>query len=285
MDANKPTEQRKNQTLHGVRSSFGLIWSLMDGFAIALLACLPVLSFAYYRTLLQAWPHLTIFDLLTFAYNPSRGFPLIWFVCPIITMILLARIWKMRDDYNVASRMRSRTRIWLAQVSDIAAVSALCAIIIHLSLLAIGAIFIGVPSNVGDPVSIGAQFTGGQTLDKFSFSGAAALMLIYAFLALVVSNSLFFLLHSVLKTIPAFFITVVLGYPEVHNSSAFVHDIVSTYGGSLNAVNPLSYLYETASVFYPSWLPGASHALWFLVVATVIFLGLGWVRVGRKEFR
>lgn len=256
----------------------------MDSTACYLVALLPLLSLGYCFSFRVTWPGASVFDLFSMAYSASNGLPLIWFVCPLITMLVLSRLWKLRLRCDVAVRGGSRSRMWLACIGDVLVASFACAAVVHLSLLVEGFALLGVPCDVGDPASLFAYYTGGQTLGEFSFGGALALMLLYAVLVLIVSNGLFFLLFCLANPTLAFFVVAFLAYPAVHKTHSFVHDVVSTYGGDLLAVNPLSYLYETASVFYPTWLPGSSHSLWFLVLVAVFFFLCALPLMRKKEF-
>ena len=261
-----------------------LFMPFLDGYSKALFAFLPLISYAYFRELVKNWPNLTTFDLFVFAYNPSIGLPLIWFICPIVTMIILARIWGERASYNIICRMGTRTRIWSTHFIDILIIAFFCSVIVHISLFFIGLVFIDIPFVTSDQTSIFARFTGGQTLESFSPFSTFAIMLLYSFFVLVFVNSCFMLLYFISSALPAFILISLLNFPSVHKTHAIVHDIVSGYGGDLLAVNPLSYLYETASVFYPSWLPGQTHMIWFLVLMIGISLFLGWLAVQRKQY-
>ncbi len=256
----------------------------MDRESWALLLSLPLLSLGYYFAIHTIWPNFTIFDLYIFAYNPSIGLPLIWFMYPLVTALILIRIWKQRSNSNFIVRAGKRLHIFIAQASDVVVVSILSATIAHLSLLLIGAICIGIPVNVDSSSSLFAYYTGGHTISEFSLSAALPITFAYAFLALFFSNTLFFFLYDILKAIPAFFIMALMAFPEVHKTHAFMHDIASTYGGDPLSVNPLSYLYETANIFYQSWIPGEDHRLWFLPVITVVVLLLAFVSQRRVEY-
>ncbi|AEB06502.1 hypothetical protein Corgl_0383 [Coriobacterium glomerans PW2] len=281
---------RKRVTQDSIRSAArlasrcaGLIWPLMEGTWLPLLVAFPLLSFCYLRAVQLSGGRLSIFDLYVSAYSPSYGIPLLWLVCPIVSMVALARIWRIRDMCSITVRSGGRCRVWLARVADLCVLSGVSAMILHLSLLLVGAIFIGNPSDVGDASSRFAAATGGETIPGLSFPVASAIMLAYCFLTFLFQNSVFLLLRSLLGSLPAAIIVVVLAYPEVHKAQAFISDFVGTFGGDALAINPLSYLFDTASVYYPSWLPSGAHNLWFLGILIAVVIAAARLVCRRRD--
>lgn len=259
-------------------------FALFDSVSITLLLALPLLCFGFCRTVHTSWPTATTFDFYLFAYSPSTGLPLIWFMCPLMTMIMLGRMWNERLSESTAVFAGSRASIWRSCIGDVMIVSIICALIVHASLFLIGMATTNVLFDENATDGPFAYYLEGREAPDLQMPYVLVLTFFYALLSLIVSNLLFFVLYGLLKFVPAYFIVSVLAYPEVHKAHSIVHDAVSAFGGNLLARNPLSYFYETASVFYPSWLPGQSHQMWFLAAMAIVLAGLSWTVLRKREF-
>lgn len=253
-----------------------------DLFSGVLFLAVPVLALGYCVAMRFAHPSMAIFDLFVFAYDPSEGLPLLWFGCPLLTMAYLAHHWKQLSSAPAIVATGSRMRNWAFHLRDIVLTSLIFAAWLHICLLLAGFVLLGVPLD--SEFRIFSRYTDGQMPADFSFANALAIMLPYAILVLIFSNTFFLILQQVVSTVPAYFIVALFAYPDVHKPYSFIYDIVVAIGGSLAGRNPISYIYHTATVFYPSWLPGQSHNLWFLVLLVGIAIFLSWLVMRKKEF-
>ena len=266
-------------------SSLRLSASLVTGGILLTLCLIPLLAFIYYRVLdSNSWAPTTM-DLIIAAYNPSVGLPLLWLLCPLATMAVLIMLWSRKDSVQVIVRQGSPLRIWRSYAGDIVSVSFVAALLLHASLMLLGAVFIGVDSNFDASTSIFSQELTGITLQGFSFAQASLTLFLYCFLVLLLENMTFGVLRwGTQKTTGAFIVLSILNLPQIHGSTSIVYDIMhNLVGGSLAFVNPLSIPYEMSSVSYGTWLPGESHNLWFLLLLVIAVFGIG-IWFSKKDY-
>lgn len=266
-------------------SSLRLSASLVTGGILLTLSLIPLLAFIYYRVLDSNGKAPTTMDLIIAAYNPSVGLPLLWLLCPLATMAVLIMLWARKDSVQIIVRQGSPIRIWRSYVVDIVSVSFIAALLLHASLVVLGAALIGVDSNFDVSTSIFSQELSGATLQGFSFMQASLISFLYCFLVLLLENMIFGVLHwGTRKTTGAFIALSIVNLPQIHGSTSIVYDIMhNLVGGSLAFVNPLSILYETSSVSYSTWLPGESHNLCFLLLLAIAAFGMG-IWFSKKDY-
>ncbi len=206
-------------------------------------------------------------DLIVSAFDPSRGIPLLWLICPILTMAALGRIWSEKENPIIVARAGNRKTFSLSMLLDALA----CSLIVSTTLMA-SFIILGVTTGSGfcdfnNGASRFAIATQGQTIVEKPIAGIIGIMFAYAALSQMMLNGLFCAIRAVCGPKSSFAAVVLLCVPAVHAHDSFIYDAVrNVMGGSIVVPNPLSVAFEWASVSYASWLPGASHHLLGLAV-------------------
>lgn len=263
-----------------IPSSLKLFGNFIDGKTIFLFALIPLFAVISLTTLRSSISCLTIMDLIIWSYDPSYGIPLLWFICPIVTIVILLGIWKKRSNYNITVRETSHTKIWLLLLLDCVIVSGISALLLHITLFVLGITTLGVEDNFSDPSSLFSFYTDGQLLESFSFTKGILLSFVYCFLSLTVINTLFCFLNQFFnKPIIPFLMVATLNLPAVHGSASIIYDVMrNVLGGNVSIPNPLSFLYETAGIFYATWLPGQSHNFLFLILVFFCLATLGLLK-------
>ncbi|MCL2826169.1 MAG: hypothetical protein FWD72_02055 [Eggerthellaceae bacterium] len=251
--------------------------ALIDGKTGLLLAAVPALALVYTLNLASNFPRLTVMDLFIWSYDPTYGIPLLWLACPSVTMLILIGMWKKRSSYNIIVREGSRLSIWVSYLCDVVLVSCAVAILLHISLLICGVLSFRSLSNFDNPSSLFSFYTDGQLLEGFPFIGGFGLSFVYCLLALLLVNTGFCLANRFFKKplIP-FLIVSILDIPTIHSKTSIIYDIMRNFlGGTLVIQNPLSLVYESAGIFYGTWLPSHGHNLWLLALMFLCLATLG----------
>ncbi len=258
----------------------------LDRQTFFLVVLIPFLTFGFFRMFDSGIRNLSVMDLVIGSYEPSYNFSLLWMLCPIISIICLIRVWGIKDGYNVITRQNTYTRIWISHLTDIFFFSCVIALILQISLIVIGVISIGTLANFSDTTSLFFSATGQQTIDNFSFSAAMPITFVYALLSLLFSNTLFYALQCLLNgTRIAFALVVLMGLATIHSTYSIIYDLTHSLPNfSFLVKNPLSFLYETASVSYTSWLPDQSHQLEILALSVIAFAVLALLASRKREY-
>ena len=110
---------------------------------------------------------------------------------------------------------------------------------------------------------------------------------VLSFLVLAVFGVAFQLGRLLLSgpTVP-FAALVLLGLPTIHGPQAFLLEAARLLNLSVDpngVTNPLSLPFEVTSVFYGSWLPGASHGFWLQIALFAVLLFVGLLAAPRKD--
>lgn len=256
-----------------------------DAKAAATLALVPLLSLGYLRMFQAGHPDPTVMDAFVGALEPSKSIPLLWFLCPLLTMYRLVHMWKMREGYAVVARFSGRLSLGVAAVTDVVVVSFVFSLILVASLAVLGFLLLGQFENFQLATSEFARNTNGATLASFPIVPAMAILFAYSFLALLFVNAAFCLARTVLGDKWGIAIMALLNLPAVHGRDSFVYDLMHNIsGGSMSVPNLLSLLYESASVWYSSWLPGQTHHLLLLFGFVVILAGACVASFSRRDW-
>lgn len=244
---------------------------------IALLTLIPLLVFIYYRILDSSHLAPTTMDFIIGSYSPQGKFPLLWFLCPLLTMLALMTLWKEKDSVQIITRQKTPRRIWFSRVCDIVAISFAAALLMQVSIALIGYALIGTYSDFDVSTSMFSHELSGLTLSNLSLWGSFSVTFAYCFMVLLFENMVFGVLCWVVKKPKAILVILaVVNLPQVHGTSSIIYDIMRNItGGSLAIANPLSLPYEASSISYASWLPGAGHSLWYLALFVVVLLCAG----------
>ncbi len=251
---------------------------------------LPVLSSAlaapvFYRSMTERMDSLSVADLLVWACNPSFGIPLLWVLLPLAVFVALAFAWRRRDNANIVVRQGACSGQWAGYALDAALLCAVAVASLVVSFMALGLLSGASFIDFNSPESRYALLMNGETLEV-SFAMFVLVVGAYGFSALFTLSMVFCLLRCLFRrvVIPAALV-VVAGLPNVHGQESFVYDLVRNIsGGSLSVLNPLTVVYETSSIFYPSWATLGGHHLWFLVVLAAFVIVIGVALEGRREF-
>lgn len=249
------------------------------------LAMTALASFCFVKAFEGALPgNASAVDALIWAFDPSVGISLLWFVCPAIFMVALSRVWKEKERAHVIVAHGSEGKVFASYLADVLLLALAGTAVLLVTLLACGLATFGTVSNFGDSSSLMASYVK-ETTEGFGFSTALPVFALYGFLSLAFSGMAFYVVRVICKnTVAAFGVVAACGLPQVHGATSFVYDAAKTVGLNMPIVNPLSYLYETASVFYPSWIPGASHSLWVLALAVACLVGIGFVVTHGRDY-
>lgn len=254
---------------------------------LPLLLCvaLAFVALGFFREYGNEAGGLSTMDYLVGACSPSAGFSLLWMACPAASMLVLTFVWRRRDSANLAVRQQSAGALWLSYEVDVTVVSLVATVTLVAALVAFGTAS-GLPfCDFEREESMFSQYAQGATM-SLAPAEALPVVLAYCFAVLLFLNSAFCLLRLLLhRTVLPFALVVVAGVPSVHGTYSFVYDIAHNIaGGSLVTINPLSVIYDTASVGYVSWLPESGHNLLFLVAFCLVIAVLGARLARRAEF-
>lgn len=108
-----------------------------------------------------------------------------------------------------------------------------------------------------------------------------------SFSALLASGLLFCLgKRLVRKAVVPFAVLTAIGLPIVHGPQSGFIEVARAMGLPVDAssvTNPLAIPFETATVFYPSWLPGESHGILLLVAIAAATAAAGAAFLPSKE--
>ncbi|MDR0514072.1 MAG: hypothetical protein LBG81_02775 [Coriobacteriaceae bacterium] len=229
----------------------------------------------------------TLADVIIWIYDPADfGVSFVWTAAPIFSLLWLSRLWADRESPNWIVRQKSHASVWGIEVFDMVLTSILVGLIIHLFMLAAGLFvsegFIG----FDDPRGLFARYAPGCVPDA-SFAAVALGGLVFCWLALMVTHALFALLRRLMGSggngWAAFVIVALLGLPQIHGKNVFLLEMLKAlFPLASQAVNPLSYLYGSASIFYPTWAFGTSHGFLFLIGVFAVVIGIGTVYVRKR---
>ena len=227
---------------------------------------------------------LSSMDLLVNAADPTRGLPLVWLVCPLIAMVYLGVLWTEKDLAVLVIRSRGRLPFAASMVVDVALISVLASFVIVLILLLSGLLFgLGV-CDFDSETSLFARSTAGATLANVAVFPMISIVCAYIFTAQFILGMMFCFFRMVFGAKPSFAIIVLLCLPAIHAHDSFVYDIMHNIsGGTVIIPNPISYIFEYASISYASWLDSSHYILWLLCVAVCVSL-LALVASLRKEY-
>ena len=255
--------------------------------AALLAVAVAALAFPYAKAFQASFPRASACDLIVWACDPFAGpLPLLWFACPVASMLALAAHWHDTESYHTAVRHAGSRGRWLAQCCDAAGVSLVAAISVLAALIVWGMLLFGPLCDFDAAGSLFARETGGAVGADFSPALFLSAALAYAFLALLCANVAFCLLCALFKrTLPAFACAALAGLPDVHGQGSFIYDVMhNVSGGSLAIPNPLSLLYGAASIDYSAWTPQGDLRLWALLVEAAVFAVLGWALSKRRDY-
>lgn len=239
--------------------------------------CLPILPALATATAIAAALYTRVFfanngpatscDLIISAFDPSRGIPLLWLICPIMTMAALGRIWSEKENPIIVVRAGRRKLFALSMFLDALACSLIVSTTLMASFFILGTVTGSGFYDFGDSASLFANSTQGQILTEKPIARIIGVIFTYAALSQMMLNGLFCALRAACGPKLSFAIVTLLCIPAIHAHDSFIYDAVrNIMGGSITVPNPLSVAFEWASVSYASWLPGANHHLAGLAV-------------------
>lgn len=248
------------------------------------LAMVAIASFCFLKAFEATFPEGTVIDVVIWAFDPSAGVSLLWVVCPMILMVALSRMWKEKEHAHVIVAHGSEERLFLSYFIDVFLFSLAATAVLLGTLTACGFAVYGVASNLDSPSSLMVSYSK-ATAEGVGLAAALPVFALYGFLSLMFSGMAFYATRAVCKNSAiAFGIVTACGLPQVHGATSFVYDAAKALGLNMPIVNPLSYLYESASVFYPSWIPGAGHGLWALALIVGCLTGVGFVATKGRDY-
>lgn len=268
-------------------------WSFVVDNAVAFCCCLIVVVVATFITHGIQTSYLrhngfdpTFADSVIWLLGAGNAtlFPLLWCICPAVAMVWLIYLDRGRKGANWALRHGGFRELWIECLVDALTTACMIGVVAFVAAVAVSAAQSHVIIDFENPHGMFAALTEGRTMDSPSLASLlavsfalclcvpAATVAVFALLRWVLSNELF-----------PFFIVVVSGLSIVHGSLSFVVDLASAFGLPLDFANPLALLYETSSVAYHTWLPGASHGLWLQVAIVVGAFGVGLLFSDKKE--
>lgn len=243
-----------------------------------------IASFCFLKAFDAAFPGSTAVDALIWAFDPSAGISLLWVVSPAIFMTALSYLWKEKERAHIIVAYGSEGRMFASYLSDVVVLALSVTMVLLGVLLLCGYVIFGSASNFDSPSSLMAAYTE-ETLEGFDLASSLPVFFVYGFLSLMFSGMAFYTLRAICKnTVLAWGIVIACGLPQIHGSTSFIYDAAKAVGMNMPIVNPLSYLYESSGVFYPSWLPGASHGFWVLVLIVACLIGIGFVVTKGREY-
>lgn len=226
-------------------------------------------------------------DNLLWLFSSHHGVPLAWCVAPALMMAWLAKAGAFRSSAAWAVRHPGFRSLWAEDIADVVVGSSVFSLAEIASGCAAAALCSNGPADFG-PHGIFAAVVGstfpGKPPSLFAIVGSCWAV---SFLALLAFGSLFQLGRSVLPSaIVPFVVLTLIGLPNVHGPQSGVIDMARAMGVPVDTAgiaNPLSIPFEMASVFYPSWLPGAGHGLWILALVAGAAVFCGIATAARRE--
>ncbi len=252
---------------------------------MALLVGVVVASFAYVKTAVSVDVGLCALDCLLDACDSARGIPLLWLVCPVFSAFYLGWLWQAREVPVAVALSGSRVRLAGIQLADAVVVSAAVSLVFVASTVLFGMLFTGVFCNFDAVASRFAYVNKGLTLEVVPVTEMMAAVYLYCVVSQVALFEVFYAVRNFVATKGAIAILGVLCLPAVHGHDSFIYDIAhNILGGSIVFPNPLSFLFEAASVGHASWVPGASHGFTVLFAMTGVLLALSFLLARRREF-
>lgn len=226
-------------------------------------------------------------DSLIWLFSSHKGIPLLWCVAPAALMVWLTIAGADRCGAAWAVRHGGSCELWIEDVVDAVAGAAMFAVATVASACAAAAAFSGGAAADFGPHGVFAAVVGQVPPGPLDATAVTAASFLLSFLVLSVFG-IAFQLGRLLLTVPAvpFAVLVLLGLPTIHGPQSFLLDAARLLNVGVDpsgVTNPLSLPFEVSSVFYGSWLPGASHGFWLQLALFAILLAIGFFAAPRKD--
>ncbi len=252
---------------------------------VALLLGIVAASFAYVKTAVSVDIGLCALDCLLDACDSARGIPLLWLVCPVFSAFYLGWLWQARETPVAVAFLGSRARLAGIQLVDAVIVSVAVSLVFVVSLMLLGMLFTDSFCNFDAGASRFAYINKGLTLETVPVAEMVGATYLYSAVSQIALFAVFYVVRNFVAAKGAIAILGVLCLPAVHGHDSFIYDVAhNILGGSIIFPNPLSFLFEVASVGHASWLPGASHGFLPLLAIAGALLALAFLLARRREF-
>ncbi len=212
--------------------------------------------------------------------------PLLWCICPCIAALWLVNLDRRTLSANWILRHRSFRELWLERVYDATATAFIIGIVTFASVALVSYFNTHNLIDFEQSHSVFAALADGTTVASPPILLLLFFSLALCLLASIAISVVFSLLYWVLsEPTLSFTVIMLLGLSPTHGSLSFVVDLAQGIGWPLGAfVNPLSFFYNTSSISYLTWLPGADHGLWLQMAVIAFSILLGIVYARKKEF-
>lgn len=217
----------------------------------------------------------TFFDYFVFSLQSDSKIPVAWLLSPIISMLFASVLWQRDSEPAYVVAHTGWRSIWIEHFADLLVVSMLVSVTIFTLCAAASLLNSTDFSPLGSPGSAMPLFTTGSKLET---PPSALTVLVVCFIHLLSTVTFSMTCFTALRwqvrgnTAP-FIVITVLALPDVHGRNSFVYDLTRNFLGEALTTNPLYVFYGFQGIEWASWLPGASHNLWFLPLLTLaVFL-------------
>lgn len=280
-----------SQLAHSLRASLSRLASLFLGtqpfVPLLLLASVITVSYCLANFAVDLYvtgARMGFLDCVVASLQSDGNVPVAWLLASVVSMLLLSGLWQQERSHTHVLLHGSWRELWAGQLVDVVVVSACVSAVLFVVCLATSLAYSTDLSALGSPESAFAVRAGAALESTPSAATVLLVCLVHLFGVVLFCSTAFAAIRWLSgRTAPAFIALAVLGLSDVHGMSSFVYDLLRNLSGSVLTVNPLYLLCSFQGVDWQSWLPGASHNLWFLPLVAVCLAALVWLVAPRRE--
>lgn len=228
--------------------------------------------------------HIGYLDCVVASLQSDGSVPIAWLLANVVSMLLLSGLWQRGRSHAYVLLHGSWRGLWGGQLVDVVTVSVFVTVALFVICLAASLAYSTDFSALGSPEGAFAVRAGAALENAPGNVTVLLVCLAHLFGVVLFCSTAFAAIRWLTgRTALAFIALAILGLSDVHGANSFVYDLLRNLSGAVLGINPLYLLCSFQGVDWQSWLPGASHNLWFLPLLSICIAALVWLIAPHRE--